>query len=247
MEGQGYQNWGRAAYGSGGKYSTFSNEGDDSMYADSSMGFSEYDRSYNKRSRQEDKSDAYDFEISQDEDFSVDSPEFQRQPQRQKSSTTAASTSDRFGGNTRRASSVEDRAKEILERNRSKARESKATDDSERFTTFEQQFAEIMDGIEIPKLKESTDTLALKESIVSPKGSSKYLAESPMDSINGDSFDISAADFEVGAIAAKKSKEKAAERGRRMSFDQQQFNSQKESSFINAKNSSSPEVKVWNL
>lgn len=230
------------------------------MYADSSAGYSDYDASYNKKSRREDKSDAYDFEISQDDDFMVESPEVQRQPVRQKSSTSTASTAssaaaamgggnDRFGGMVRR-SSVEDRAKEILERNRSKARESKVSDDGDRFTTFEQQFAEILDGIEIPKLKDSQDTLPIKESVSSPKslgGNMKRPADSPMDSINGDSFDISATDFEVGAIAAKRVKEKAAERGRRMSFDQTTYASQKDTSFLNAKNSASPDVKVSSL
>jgi hypothetical protein len=208
--------------------------------------------SYSKKSRHNtNNSDGYDFEISQDDDdFMVDSPDYSRNSRGAANSKKdiPLANSNRFGSGTlTRRSSIDDRAKEILEKNRSRARETKVDDDAGRFTSIEAEFAEILQGIDIPKVKENMALDSPSLSIMSPKGStSKLLQDSPMDSTYGDSFDISAADFEVGSIAAKRVKEKAAERGRRMSFDQTAFQSQKESSFLNAKNSASPDVKVRN-
>ncbi len=222
---------------------------DDYSYNDSpGYGFSK------KLSRNK-PTDGYDFEISQDdEDFMVDSPDYSRNSRNTTSSiantkkeiTSSLGGSNRLvGGQLTKRSSIDDRAKEILEKNRSRARETKVDDDGGRFTSIEAEFAEILQGIDIPKVKEGMTTDSPSMSMMSPKGStSKLMQESPMDSTYGDSFDISAADFEVGSIAAKRIKEKAAERGRRMSFDQSAFQSQKDASFINAKNSASPDVKV---
>lgn len=245
--------WSDGRSGKGGKYV------DDDYSYNESPGYS-----YSKKSRNTNnkESDGYDFEISQeDEDFMVDSPDYSRNSRgassyantnynakkATQSESPSMAGSTRFGGGTlTRRSSIDDRAKEILEKNRTRARESKVDDDAGRFTSIEAEFAEILQGIDIPKVKESMATAESPSlSMMSPKGStSKLMQDSPMDSTYGDSFDISAADFEVGSIAAKRVKEKAAERGRRMSFDQKTFQSQKDSSFLNAKNSASPDVKV---
>ena len=52
-----------------------------------------------------------------------------------------------------------------------------------------------------------------------PSGSLQSLSPTATDSSFGDSFEISAADFEVGTIAARKSQEKATDRRRRIALD----------------------------
>jgi hypothetical protein len=128
-----------------------------------------------------------------------------------------------------RRRSVDERAREILERNRASA---KVPDDNtfeSPFTNYESAYKELLDGISLNQ-NEKPSQKPVKESITSPL------------SPTGDSFDISAADLEVGTIAAKRLKERAAERGRRMSFDQEMYSSSSRKDKL--KQTFSPEIKV---
>eukprot|EP01039_Chlorochromonas_danica_P004266 gene4266-4686_t len=143
----------------------------------------------------------------------------------------------RFGGTVRR-SSIDDRAKEILERNRQSFQPPSVEEVD--YKTLQSEFAELLEGINLPDQKsagpETFDSTMMKSSMesVSPRAggllsSRKYGSMSSLGSFGSpegaDSFDISAADLEVGAFAAKRMKEKAAERRRRMSFDQPTYSS----------------------
>jgi hypothetical protein len=210
-----------------------------------------------------DRNDSFNDSDNGGYDFVVDSPEYDRPSKARRGNSTSATSSNnyaksqgtgrsqepqtnRFGGTATRRSSIDDRAKEILEKNRSRAREAKSDDEGQRYTSLEAEFAEILQGIEIPKVKESLDSpsASILSGGKSGSGIHKKMADSPMDSTYGDSFDISAADFEVGGYAAKRMHEKATERGRRLSFDQNTFTSQKDNSFLNAKTSASPDARV---
>ncbi|RYG66171.1 hypothetical protein EON64_10350 [archaeon] len=223
---------------------------EESMYASSGSALSDYQPTTYQRggSRRESKktNDSYDFDISQD-DYSY-SPAPQPARRGRDVTTYDSSASQKF---TRR-SSIDDRAKEILEKNRTHA--PSANDQEVDYKTLQSTFAELLEGIDIPdKVKrEDIDDSALntKDSFMSmdssPKigKSKKYSSAGSLGSPDNDSLDISAADLEVGAFAAKKAKEKAAERRRRMSFDQPTYNSPSATGITSAKSTFSPEVKV---
>lgn len=137
-----------------------------------------------------------------------------------------------FDGHTSvRRSSVQDRAQQILERNKavglSRADESENTD---RLKSYESTLAELMDGIIIPSETENedfkmNDQLSFKELLGSP----------------GDSCEISAADLEVGTHASRRAKEKTTDRrARRQSLDQAPHISPRRE--LKAKNATSPNV-----
>eukprot|EP01033_Poteriospumella_lacustris_P018146 gene18146-13025_t len=145
-----------------------------------------------------------------------------------------------------RRASIEDRAKEILEKARSAA--PRVSEESDSGPSLQATFAELMEGIEIPKDRQTTNQTAYD--ISSPKASSafdsksaaqKRVVDTPGDSSYGDSFELSAADLEVGTFAAKRMREKSAERGRRMSFDQPNFKEQKELQTFAKKSAASPD------
>lgn len=143
-----------------------------------------------------------------------------------------------------RRASIEDRAKEILEKARSTA--PRVSEESDSGPSLQATFAELMEGIEIPKDRQTLQAY----DISSPKASSafesksaaqKRVMDTPGDSSYGDSFELSAADLEVGTFAAKRMREKSAERGRRMSFDQPNFKEQKELQTFAKKSAASPD------
>lgn len=195
--------------------------------------------------------DSYDFDISGD-DYSYSSPEQKPRQSVQRSSSfnpRGSSSSNTGYGTSARRSSIEDRAKEILEKARSSAAPKPAADDSDSGPSLQATFAELLEGIDLPK--ERKDSLTMDFDLTSPKVStapdsrgmvgSKRSAETPVDSSYGDSFELSAADLEVGAFAAKRMREKSAERGRRMSFDQPNFKEQKELQTFAKKSAASPD------
>lgn len=154
-------------------------------------------------------------------------------------------------GNTGRRSSIEERAKEILEKARAAAPKSRVEEEPEPESSLQATFAQLLEGIEIPKeRKESLDLLS-PASVGPPTPSSrpvmlgdnrrKASSADSADSSYGDSFELSAADLEVGTFAAKRTKEKTAERGRRMSFDQPSFKEQKELSAFAKMSANSPD------
>lgn len=228
---------------------------EESMYASSGSALSDYQPTTYQRggagtrrdSNKKANNDSYDFDISQD-DYSY-SPAPQPARRGRDMTTYDSSASQKF---TRR-SSIDDRAKEILEKNRTHA--PSANDQEVDYKTLQSTFAELLEGIDLPEKdkRDDTDDSApnTKDSFMmsmdsSPKlgKSKKYGSTGSLGSPDNDSLDISAADLEVGAFAAKKAKEKAAERRRRMSFDQPTYNSPGAAGITSAKSTFSPEVKV---
>jgi hypothetical protein len=140
------------------------------------------------------------------------------------------------GGQTRRMSTA-DRTKQILD---SVKRDKPAKDDNEVFTSFQDSWNELMEDLESvpgsvspashPNPNPSTPGSDGGPSGLSTPGQTPTGARYPRQqpekgspffaSPGSDSFEISAADLEVGSIAARRSKEKAQERRRvRQSFD----------------------------
>lgn len=124
-----------------------------------------------------------------------------------------------------RRRSINERAEEILQRNRKAPLQPQAK--VEQRSEFELAYQDLMDGL-------------------LPKNDSHEAEDSPLKSFESakspllaDSFELSAADFEVGTIAAKKLKEKSADRGRRMSFDQEMYQSKDR-----MRQTTSPDLKV---
>jgi hypothetical protein len=119
--------------------------------------------------------------------------------------------------------SISERAEEILQRNR---KSGQVNHIEEKKSEFELAYQELMDGLgtKVAKVEEGS-------------GRSFDSAKSP---IHGDSFELSAADFEVGVIAAKRLKERTADRGRRLSFDQELYQSKDR-----LRQTASPELKVF--
>ena len=120
-----------------------------------------------------------------------------------------------------RRRSIEERTEEILQRNRST---NLSLSSNPVRSEFEDAYRDIMAGLssEAPSASELPPASKSPEQLKSP-----------------DSFDLSAADFEPGLFAARRKMEKAAERGRRMSFDQEMFLGRER-----IRNSSSPDLKV---
>eukprot|EP01031_Cornospumella_fuschlensis_P040078 gene40078-48839_t len=183
---------------------------EDSMYASSGSALSDYQpttyqRGGNRRESQTKKTnDSYDFDISQD-DYSY-SPAPQPARRGREIATYDSSASQKF---TRR-SSIDDRAKEILEKNRTHA--PTASDQEVDYKTLQSTFAELLEGIDIPDIpdkdrRDSVDESApnTKDSFMSmdstPKAlgkGKKYGSTGSLGSPDNDSLDISAADLEVG-------------------------------------------------
>ena len=168
--------------------------------------------------------DVYDFDISNDD--SDQSP-----PMTKKYGAT-----DRLSGrdsvSSQRSSqnlylSKEDRMKDILEKSRKQENEKldrQAKLEASKPSVSESwksDWADIMQGINSPdntSAINNDESKPSKQAFKSP--GSVYEGDSSFgDSSFGDSLDISAADLEVGAIAARKAKEKTSDRRRRMSIN----------------------------
>jgi hypothetical protein len=162
--------------------------------------------------------------------------------------STDNNSGSRYGSSTRRVS-VDDRAREILERSKQMKLGDSYEDDKSRLKSYEDTLAEFRLGGYIPTEsieqhdddddddddngggvesngKDVKGRLITYSTASSPDNHHYRRPEdSPLESPFGitDSFEISASDFEVGAIAAKiqerKSKDKLNDRRRRMSFD----------------------------
>jgi hypothetical protein len=149
-------------------------------------------------------SHSYDFDISLD-DSNDYSPKQRAKPTK--------------NVDTRRRSSVDERTREILERSR-KAPQLASIDENNDKSDFSSAYANF--------LQESTKPIAAKEekkdfgNKANNKGSRFDMRLSTRSS-EEEGFDISESDLEVGAFAAQRFKEKAADRGRRMSFDQETY------------------------
>lgn len=168
--------------------------------------------------------DVYDFDISNDD--SDQSP-----PSIKKFGST-----DRFSGrdsvSSQRSSqnlyqSKEDRMKDIVEKSRKQeneklVRQAKLEASKPSLSeSWKSDWADIMQGINSPDNQAATinnETKSVRQNMKST-GSVDEGDSSFGDSSFGDSLDISAADLEVGAIAARKAREKTSDRRRRMSIN----------------------------
>ncbi|KAJ1414031.1 hypothetical protein B484DRAFT_422626 [Ochromonadaceae sp. CCMP2298] len=167
--------------------------------------------------------ESFDFDISTD--FGA-SPVQRSVKDRRAAVAESTNSNSRFGGPTRR-SSIEDRTKEILERNKNVGK-SEAEEDNTRAKSYEDTFAELMDGLDPSKYQEEKSPrnpnpdlsrASLHSPLTHHSQSFSRLDSSLESPTGGDSLEISATDLEVGALAARRAKEKASDRRRRQSLD----------------------------
>ena len=173
----GYNNWSHDSH-------------EDSNYMDYESPPQRRSSTSNIKSNKNAKSDEYEFEISQDDDF-MDSPVI---PTKKNSTYKAPERRNSVATSSTRRSSVTDRAKEILERNKAVGRNSGVEENTERLSSYKSTLADLMEGINVtevvPKRTNSNAGIARQDP--------KQYVESPK-SLNSpaDSFDISASDLEV--------------------------------------------------
>ena len=178
MDNFGYKNWG----------------GDDS-YDSPPGGYG-----YNKNSKGKGKTvttDSFDYDISSD---FADSPPIDVRANK------GGKTTEGFGSNrfstARNRTSVEDRTREILERNKAVGKSTADAGDGGRMKSYEETYKELMDGLDLkeemknPKQQQKTAVSAETPTSKSYLSSSSKF-ESTLDSPGGDSLEISAADLEV--------------------------------------------------
>ncbi len=148
----------------------------------------------NFRSGKEPKKDEYEFDISQDDDY-LDYSDHSRHSQKKRQSISTSKTVDKnpiVTSSTRR-SSINDRAKEILERNKAVGRSSGIVENTERLSSYKSTLADLMEGITVPDV---VSKRAATEG--STKNEMKKRVESPTFAMSpGDSFEMSATDLEV--------------------------------------------------
>lgn len=177
-------------------------------------------------------SDSYDFEISQD-DYSNSPSDFHAKSASDRRSATGQSISGGFS--LARRSTVEDRAREILEKNRVDS--ARANDSESNSYSLQRAYAELMEGL--PKYEQDEDNNVTSSSQSIPHN--KDASASPSESMNEESF-ISETDFEVGAFAAKRAKEKSQVReSMKASINDKQASSS-EPMHPNVKVSATPEL-----
>jgi hypothetical protein len=180
MDNLGYKNWGGSGYQ------------DDS-----------YESSHNKYKYGSKKEESFDYDISSD---FADSPVHTTQKRGKGSAPEpVAASATRFGGITRSRSSIDDRTKEILERNKAVGKSSVNEGDQNRLKSYQDTFAELMEGIdykekepEPAKQYSGSKGMSKSNNMSSELLSPRSLADSSVGSRSmGDSFEISAADLEV--------------------------------------------------
>jgi hypothetical protein len=125
----------------------FGNWNNDDSY-DMSPNKDNYSRKAGAKKGGKNDSESFDFDISTD---FVASP-VQRSAKDRRAAVSEASSS-RFGGISRR-SSIEDRTKEILERNKNSGKGQEQEEDHTRLQSYEDTFAELMDGLDVNKYKD---------------------------------------------------------------------------------------------
>jgi len=213
MDGFGYKNWQDDSY-------------DSSTRSSDPYGFQEDNKSstggYGNKGFKPKKNaggggDGYDFDITGgDED---DSPDYNsRKKSKPKKASFAASTQPS------RRMSTEDRMKEILERNRIESQDTLKDEPQEEYISMIKSSWDDAVGVRDSdaSLYETLNKVnnASKQAPASIGGyGSTYNSEMSPLSEKDDSFNLSAADFEVGTIAARKSQDKLLSRNRRASLD----------------------------
>jgi hypothetical protein len=147
------------------------------------------------------QSESFDFDISTD--FGA-SPVQRSVKDRRAAVAESTNSNSRFGGPTRR-SSIEDRTKEILERNKNVGK-SEAEEDNTRAKSYEDTFAELMDGLDPSKYQEEKSPrnpnpdlsrASLHSPLTHHSQSFSRLDSSLESPTGGDSLEISATDLEV--------------------------------------------------
>jgi hypothetical protein len=215
MDGLAYKNWGN------------SNNGEQSppTYNSDSYGFSP-EASPQKRGKS--NSNMYDYNIENDDDNYDSSPEpISRRPGSYRENKLASSGTA-FSDQPNRRKSTEERMKEILERNEAEKKTSKPTknDDDIGIDTLKSSWDDLLAGISSPTASLQEDDSPDKPEYRGERGErgdnrkkGNAALLSPTDSSFGD-LDISASDLEVGAIAARRNKEKVSEKLKQKSTDQ---------------------------
>lgn len=209
MEGFGYKNW-----NSGAMLEDSYESSPPTYNSNESYGFGTKSKPISMKKNY----DMYDFDISQEED----SPQFKSSSTRRSSTTDMKPLKDKISSNvsnfkapTRRMS-TDERTAEIM--NKYKFPETSTIDFKgtiERGNNLKAEWEKIISN-EPPKEKNSTTT---RKPTPEPLKKNDINDYSFGDSDLGDSLEISATDFEVGALAARRSQEKANSRSRRKSFD----------------------------
>jgi hypothetical protein len=187
----------------------------------------------------------FDYDISSD---FADSPPLDQRAKKGGKSSTEGYGANRFSA-ARNRTSVEERTRAILERNKGVGKAADDAGDEGRMKSYEETYKELMGGLELKeelgkpkpqKKQEKSDTPASKSNLSLSQSRMDSTLDSPL---GGDSLDISAADLEVpclcafvccascyhlrecmetvqvGALAARRAQEKANDRRRRMSLD----------------------------
>lgn len=177
MDSFGYKNWG----------------GDDS-YDSSPNKYTNYGNK-GKASGGKYTSESFDYDISSD---FADSPPIDQRAKKGGNATTESFGSNRFS-TARSRSSVEERTREILERNKNVGKATTDAGDGGRMKSYEETYKELMGGLELkeemskPKPQKKAEETPVSKSNLSM---SQSRMDSSLDS-PGDSLEISAADLEV--------------------------------------------------
>lgn len=174
----------------------YKNWGDDS-YDSSPNKYGNYGAA--KKGGGKGKASTSDFDYDISSDF-ADSPPFEQRAGKGSRGMTESFGTNRFS-TTRTRSSVEDRTREILERNKAVGRATDDAGDGGRMKSFEETYKELMGGLDLKEElgKPKTQTKPEKVDTPASKGSlsvSQSRLDSTLDS-PGDSLEISAADLEV--------------------------------------------------
>ncbi len=176
MDGFGYKNWGN----------NNSSSYNDESYEESPP--SKYGGYGNKKGGGG-KASSTDFDYDISSDF-ADSPVVDKYSQKGRNNTADVANSNRFSAartaGTR--TSIHDRTKEILERNKAVGKATQDEEDDKRLKSYQDTFKDLMEGLEIPSKVDTTKSFNTQ---------SQSRMESTLDSPGGDSLDISAADMEV--------------------------------------------------
>lgn len=142
--------------------------------------------------------DSFDYDISSD---FADSPPIDTRANRGGKSTSEGFGSNRFS-TARSRTSVEDRTREILERNKAVGKATADAGDGGRMKSYEETYKELMDGLDLKEEMTNPKQHKAAASVETPNSKSYLSTSSKFDStldspLGGDSLEISAADLEV--------------------------------------------------
>lgn len=181
MDNFGYRNWGNN-----------SNSYNDDSYEESPPATGKYGSGTYGAKKGAAKASSSDFDYDISSDF-ADSPVADKYSQRGRQTTAAASSSNRFSSTATRTS-IHDRTKEILERNKAVGKTAQDDEDDQRLKSYQDTFKDLMEGLGDRVVPSSAvETSGMTKSFTQ----SQSRMDSTLDSPGGDSFELSAADLEV--------------------------------------------------